>query len=87
MDNSVPDVLVADLSFPDKETLFCIRNIKLHYIFPIIITSDDLSESSLILSFSSGCDDYLEKPYPMKELTLRLNALARRFRAADAVSV
>ena len=84
MDNSVPDVLVADLSFPDKEILFRIRDIKSHYIF---VTSDDSSESSLILSFSSGCDDYLVKPYPMKELTLRLNALARRFRAADAVSV
>ena len=87
VDNSVPDVLVADLSFPDKETLFRIRDIKSHYIFPIIITSDDSSESSLILSFSSGCDDYLVKPYSLKELTLRLSTLARRFRAADAVSV
>lgn len=85
VDNSVPDVLVANLSFPDKETLFRIRDIKSHYIFPVIITSDDSSESSLILSFSSGCDDYLIKPYSLKELTLRLNALARRFRAAVSV--
>ena len=86
VDNSVLDVIVADLSFLDEETLFRIRDIKSHYIFSIIITSDDSSESSLILSFSSGCD-YLVKPYSLKELTLRLNALARRFQAADAVSV
>ena len=45
---------------------------------PVIFASARTSETDRITGFDIGGDDYLPKPYSMKELLSRINALLRR---------
>ena len=75
---SAPDIIVMELDFHDGDGFAALR--KLHSSFPvsIIVASRRTSESDRITSFEFGCDDYMMKPYSMKELTLRIIAILRR---------
>lgn len=74
----VPDILITELDFTDGDGFQFIRRLRIRYSFPIIIASERNSESDRIMSFELGCDDYVSKPYSIKELTLRSAALLRR---------
>ena len=43
-----------------------------------MVVSQRISESDRIMSFELGCDDFVAKPYSMKEITLRVIAILRR---------
>lgn len=82
---AVPSVLVLDLSFPEGNGFPLLRNVRLRYPCSIIVTSMSRSESDIILSYELGCDDFVNKPYSMKELTLRAAAICRRQTSGKAV--
>lgn len=72
-----PDILITELDFPDGDGFQFLRSVRSHYAFPVVIASFRNSESDRIMSFELGCDDYVAKPYSIKELTLRVSALLR----------
>lgn len=74
------DVILLDLNLPDKDGLIVCTEIKRNAeITPpiLMITARDSFEDKAV-GFKSGADDYLTKPFDLRELVLRCEALARR---------
>ena len=75
---SPPDAIVMELDFTDGSGLPYIQAVRVSSRISVVVTSNRKSESDRILAFELGCDDYVVKPYSMKELSLRLSAILRR---------
>lgn len=77
-----PDLVLLDLTLPlisGEEVLKYIKsNIVMHNI-PIIVVSGDISEKERVYCLDNGADDYISKPFSLKELVSRINAVLRRF--------
>lgn len=72
-------LILLDINLPDETGLdFCKTLRKSSNGVPIIFASARTSETDRITGFDIGGDDYLPKPYSMKELLSRVNALIRR---------
>ena len=79
-----PDVLVLDLMMPKKSGFdVCEELRKKDLSLPILILTAKGDESDKVLAFGLGADDYMVKPFSMKELTLRIAAILRRQRLGD----
>ena len=77
-----PDVIVMELDYQDGDGMASLKRMHSSVSSSIIVASRRSSESDRIMSFEFGCDDYLIKPYSMKELTLRIIAILKRRNAA-----
>ncbi len=86
LQKTLPDLLITELEFEDGDGMQFLKKAAGRYHFPIIVASKRDSESDRIMSFEFGCDDYVTKPYSMKELTLRVTAILRRKRMGSSES-
>ena len=71
-------LLVLDINLPDSTGFELCRELRRVSTVPVIFASARTSEMDRITGFDLGGDDYLPKPYSMKELLSRVNALIRR---------
>ncbi len=71
-------LIVLDINLPDTTGLELCRELRRVSQIPVIFASARTSETDRITGFDIGGDDYLPKPYSMKELLSRVNALIRR---------
>ena len=78
MQKLLPDLLIMELDFSDGDGFQFLRKTHIRYPLPIMIASRRVSESDRIMSFELGCDDFVGKPYSMKEVTLRAVSILRR---------
>jgi DNA-binding response OmpR family regulator len=76
--SSRPDVVVLDLMLPGFDGLEVCRQIQRDYPVPVIMLTARGSETDLVVGLEVGADDYLCKPFSMRELTARVRALLRR---------
>ncbi|MFN7981813.1 MAG: response regulator transcription factor [Vicinamibacterales bacterium] len=79
------DLLVLDLMLPGLDGLsLCraVRNGKLNADVPILMLTAKREESDKVVGLESGADDYLTKPFGVRELVARARALLRRPRAS-----
>lgn len=84
------DLLVLDLMLPQVNGLDICRLLRYHgNIIPILILSAKASETDRVLGLEVGADDYLTKPFSMRELVARCRALIRRqkFTSSSSSSV
>jgi len=73
------DILILDWGLPDTTGLEICRIYRQRGgTAPILFLTGRSSVRDKALGFSDGADDYLTKPFDLKELTLRINALLRR---------
>lgn len=73
------DLLVLDLMLPQVNGLDVCRLIRYQgNTIPILILSAKVSETDRVLGLEVGADDYLTKPFSMRELVARCRALLRR---------
>jgi DNA-binding response OmpR family regulator len=81
-----PDVCVLDLMLPEKDGWSLIETARAEGIgTPIVVVSARGTEHDRVHALELGADDYLVKPFSMKELVARVRAAARRgVRAQDA---
>jgi DNA-binding response OmpR family regulator len=81
-----PDVVILDLMLPGFDGLEVCRRIQRDYPVPVIMLTARGSETDRVVGLEVGADDYLCKPFSMRELTARVRALLRRVErpAADA---
>lgn len=73
------DLIVLDLGLPDMDGLTLLRRLRQQKLtIPIIILTarDDINDR--IKGIEQGADDYMTKPFELKELEARINALIRR---------
>lgn len=78
VDSVQPDLLILDIMLPEIDGLEILRNIRLTSSIPVIITSAKETELDRILGLKLGADDYLVKPFSIKEMVARVEALFRR---------
>ncbi len=72
-----PDVIVLDLGLPDLDGLEVCKRIRSWSSVPIIVLSADGSEDRKVSALEEGADDYMTKPFGMRELNARLNVALR----------
>src|SRR2546421_803518 len=73
-----PDVMVLDLMLPKLSGLDVCRIIRGESDVPILILTAKDAESDKVAGLELGADDYVTKPFSMRELMSRLRALVRR---------
>ncbi len=79
-----PDLVVLDLMLPGLQGLEVCRLIRANPVYanmPIIILSARDSEVDRILGLEMGADDYVTKPFSMRELASRIRVALRRVKA------
>ncbi|MCM1054352.1 MAG: response regulator transcription factor [Bacteroides sp.] len=76
-------LMLLDINLPDETGFKLCRELRRVSDVPIIFASARTSETDRITGFDIGGDDYLPKPYSMKELLSRVNALIRRSYGSD----
>jgi DNA-binding response OmpR family regulator len=79
-----PDAVVLDLMLPGFDGLEVCRRIQRDRPVPVIMLTARGTETDMIVGLEVGADDYLSKPFSMRELTARVRALLRRADRAAA---
>jgi two-component system response regulator VicR len=83
-----PDLILLDLTLPGPDGLEVCREIRLSSAVPILILTARVAEEDHILGLEAGADDYVSKPFSMKELMLRIkNLLMRSTQSAAPLSI
>jgi two-component system, OmpR family, KDP operon response regulator KdpE len=77
-----PDVVVLDLGLPDMDGMRVFHQLREWSQTPVIVLSADGSEDRKVEALNGGTDDYVTKPFGMRELDARLR-VAMRHSAAD----
>ena len=83
-----PDLVLLDLMLPGVSGLEVCRRLREggdpQTPLPVIMLTALSEESDRVLGLENGADDYVTKPFSPRELTLRVQAVLRRARAANA---
>jgi DNA-binding response OmpR family regulator len=85
--NVIPDIMVLDIMMDGMDGYdFCkyIRASSKYKDIPIIFLSAKTEELDKILGLELGGDDYLTKPFSVKELVARIKAILRRFEKSES---
>jgi DNA-binding response OmpR family regulator len=81
-----PDLIILDLMMPEMGGYEFLRVYSREADTPVIILTARLEENDKVLGLELGADDYLTKPFSMRELTARVRAVLRRMEKKGAVS-
>ena len=79
-----PDLILLDIMMPEMTGYEFIRAYRKEHATPIILLTAKLDESDKVLGLELGADDYVTKPFGMRELVARLHAVLRRGTTASA---
>jgi len=83
-----PDVVVLDVMLPGIDGLEVCRRIQAARPVPVLMLTARDDETDMLIGLGVGADDYMTKPFSMRELVARTKALLRRTeRAARAVEL
>ena len=78
-----PDLIILDWMLPGMDGLAVCRQLRLNHLMPIIMLTARSEEIDRVLGLEVGADDYVLKPFSMRELLARVRAMLRRV-ALDA---
>jgi DNA-binding response OmpR family regulator len=87
---TLPDLVLLDLMLPDGSGSDVCRTLRARRTtrdVPIVLLTAKREESDKIAGFEVGADDYVTKPFSIKELLLRISALLRRSQPPRPVQV
>lgn len=73
-----PDLMLLDVKMPKLDGFAVIRRVRTYSDVPIIMITSKKSEQDVIKGFDLGADDYITKPFRMRELLVRIRAILRR---------
>jgi DNA-binding response OmpR family regulator len=73
-----PDLVVLDLMLPGMDGLEVCREIQKKEWIPVLMLTARTEEADKVAGFAVGADDYLTKPFSMRELAARVRAIIRR---------
>jgi two-component system response regulator RegX3 len=77
-DASEPDVVLLDVMLPRISGIDVCRDLRTRSRVPIVMVSAKTSEIDTVVGLEVGADDYVPKPYRLRELVARLRAALRR---------
>ncbi len=81
-----PDLVILDLMLPGLDGLEVCRLIQRERHLPVLMLTARDDETDLVIGLAVGADDYLTKPFSMRELVARVQALFRRIEAVAGVA-
>ena len=73
-----PDIAILDIMMPGMDGLMVCREIRKESSLPIIMRTAKEEEADKVLGLELGADDYITKPFGMRELLARIKANLRR---------
>jgi len=79
--SNAPDLIVLDLMLPRLPGLDVLRVLRRESAAPVIVISARTREADKIAGFDLGADDYVTKPFAIRELIARIEANLRRAKA------
>jgi DNA-binding response OmpR family regulator len=82
----VPDLVVLDLMLPGFDGLEVCRRIQASRPVPVLMLTARDDETDLLVGLAVGADDYVTKPFSMREVVARIRALLRRVERAAALA-
>ena len=77
-DRPDPDLIILDLMLPEVDGLEICRQVRQQKITPILMLTAKSTELDRVLGLELGADDYLTKPFSVRELQARTSAILRR---------
>ena len=80
-----PDLVLLDLMLPELSGIEVTRIIRAESGVPIVMLTAKDAELDKVVGLELGADDYVTKPFSLRELSARIRALFRRSEAAIAV--
>ena len=85
--DAVPDLVILDIMLPGIDGLEVFRRLRQTSIVPILMLTARAQEIDRVLGLELGADDYLTKPFSMRELKARVRALLRRVEMMQATDL
>lgn len=79
-----PDLVILDIMLPGRDGFAICQELRADLDIPILFLSAKQSDADKIQGFSVGADDYVIKPFSIKELVARVEAHLRRQRRGQA---
>jgi two-component system response regulator RegX3 len=77
-DDVLPDIVLLDIVLPGMSGLDVCREIRVTSNVPIVMVTARETELDLVVGLEVGADDYMVKPYRLRELVARVRAVLRR---------
>jgi two-component system KDP operon response regulator KdpE len=77
-----PDLLVVDLGLPDVDGVSLVAELRRYHTKGLVVLSAAGDELTKVKALDRGADDYITKPFGMREFEARLRALERRMDSA-----
>jgi DNA-binding response OmpR family regulator len=84
---AAPDLVILDIMLPGIDGLEVCRRLRQDSIVPILMLTARAEEIDRVLGLELGADDYLTKPFSMRELKARARALLRRVEMMQATDL
>lgn len=81
--HETPDVILLDIMMPEMDGYEFLQQYRRERSAPVIIITAREEESDAVLGLELGADDYVIKPFRMRELAARVRAVLRRAEPAD----
>jgi len=82
----LPDMVVLDLMLPDMSGTEVCRSLRSNDVtrhIPVLMLTAKGEEIDRVVGFEVGADDYVTKPFSVRELSLRIRAILRRSQSTD----
>jgi len=82
----LPDLIILDIMLPGKDGMEICKNLRMNEKtthIPVIMLTAKSEEFDKVLGLELGADDYVTKPFSIRELTARIKAVLRRSTAAE----
>lgn len=81
-----PDLILLDIMMPNMDGYQFISHLRCESDTPVIMITAKQQEADIIRGFELGADDYITKPFRLRELLVRMRAVLRRSPPMDAES-
>lgn len=78
LDGSQPDLMILDLMLPDMSGEDFCKRVRKKSRIPIIMVTAKVEEADILKGLDIGADDYVTKPFSVRQLVARVQALLRR---------
>ncbi|MDW7668525.1 MAG: response regulator [Bacillota bacterium] len=78
-----PELILLDIMLPKKSGFDVLKEIRTEYTMPVLMLTAKEEEGDKINGLELGADDYITKPFSMKEVIARVKANIRRMKLAD----
>jgi DNA-binding response OmpR family regulator len=87
LEEGKPDLAIVDVMLPGRDGFELCRDIRKRSDLPIIFLTAKTDTVDVVVGLESGGDDYVPKPFVVRELIARVRALLRRVHAEPSVAV